>query len=67
VFAGMDKIDLACVAGTLSPWQSMELEDVVIPETSFDPFEKLVRLSTCGYPCEPLMGEKYMINTYCHI
>ena len=49
----MDKIDLACAAETLSPWQSRELVDAVIPGTSFVPDEKLVRLSTCEYPCVP--------------
>ena len=49
----MDKIDLACAAETLSPWQSMVLVVAVIPETSFVPGEKLARLSTCEYPCAP--------------
>ena len=31
----------------------MELVAAVIPGTSFVPDEKLVRLSTCEYPCEP--------------
>ena len=49
----MDKIDLACAAETLSPWQSMVLVVAVILETSFVPGEKLARLSTCEYPCVP--------------